>query len=61
MHGKNSLAEWIIDTLIVLVGFALAIIAAAEFFLTKEFSNMLIILLGFIIACYGMGRRMKSA
>jgi len=56
---KDSLVNLIVDTIIVLAGFAIAMIAAAEFFVNSDLTSLLLFLLGFIVVCYGMGRRMK--
>ena len=56
---KDSLVNLIVDTVIVLAGFAIAMVAAGEFFVNNDLTSILLFLLGFITVCYGMGRRMK--
>ncbi len=56
---KDSLFKLIVDTVIVLAGFAIAMVGAAELFVNSDLTSLLIFLFGFIIVCYGMGRRMK--
>jgi hypothetical protein len=57
---KDSLANLAMDTLIVLAGFAIAMVAAGEFFVNRDPAVLLVFLFGFIVVCFGMGRRMAA-
>ena len=59
--AKNSFTNLIIDTVLVLSGFAIAIVAAAELLVKNDLASLLLFLLGFIIVSYAMGRRMKAS
>jgi len=61
MPKPNSITEMIIDTIIVMIGFLLVMVAAIRFFFTSDPSNLIIFLVGFAIVCFGMGRRMKNS
>jgi hypothetical protein len=60
MAKKNQLIGLIVDTVIVLIGFAIAISAAMNYFFTNDATNLLVFLFGFIVVCYGFGRRLKD-
>ena len=60
MGKQDKLVPLIIDTIIVLSGFAIVIYAALDYFVTKDWADFLVFLLGFIVSSYGMGRRMKN-
>lgn len=59
--AKNSSIGLIMDTVLVLIGFAIAIVAAAEFLVKNDLASLFLFLLGFIIVSYAMGRRMKAS
>jgi hypothetical protein len=58
MDGR--LSSLIIDTVITLCGFAVVIYAALGYFVEKDASFLLVFLLGFVISCYGIGRRLRG-
>lgn len=60
MAPRNKIADLLIDTLIVFAGFAVAIYAAGIILLTKDFSNLAIFLVGFVLVCIGLGRRLTN-
>jgi len=58
--AKIDVRSYIIDTIIVLIGFGICIYAAVNFFLTYDTINLLIFLVGLIIVSYGFGRRFRN-
>ncbi len=58
--GRGGLAGLAIDTIIVLCGFAIVIYSALSYFVTGDTTDFLIFFIGFVVVCYGMGRRMKD-
>lgn len=60
MAKMSWVAALLMDTVIVLAGFGIAIFAAMNYFFTNDTANLLIFLFGFIVVCYGFGRRLKD-
>ncbi len=60
MEKKLAIPPLILDTLIVLAGFAIVIYAALAYFIDNDPAEFLVFLAGFIIVCIGMDRRFRG-